>query len=113
VPKTAIFPTAIRENIVLHSPIDNAEPSTTRMCRLASSRGETYNDSVRIFLADASGVIGQRLIPRLVQAAHVVGGLTLVQQNGVTQPPRCRTDSSTGRHLSLCRRFVASNRTSC
>jgi nucleoside-diphosphate-sugar epimerase len=30
----------------------------------------------RIFLAGASGVIGQRLIPRLVQAGHVVGGLT-------------------------------------
>jgi uncharacterized protein YbjT (DUF2867 family) len=35
-----------------------------------------YNDSVRIFLAGASGVIGQRLIPRLIQAGHVVGGLT-------------------------------------
>jgi len=31
---------------------------------------------VRIFLAGASVVIGQRLIPRLVQAGHVVGGLT-------------------------------------
>src|SRR5258706_6137458 len=31
---------------------------------------------MRIFLAGASGVIGQRLIPRLVQAGHVVGGLT-------------------------------------
>src|SRR4030095_15527753 len=31
---------------------------------------------LRIFLAGASGVIGQRLIPRLVQAGHVVGGLT-------------------------------------
>jgi nucleoside-diphosphate-sugar epimerase len=31
---------------------------------------------VRIFLAGGSGVIGQRLIPRLVQAGHVVGGLT-------------------------------------
>jgi uncharacterized protein YbjT (DUF2867 family) len=31
---------------------------------------------VRIFLAGASGLIGQRLIPRLVQAGHVVGGLT-------------------------------------
>lgn len=30
----------------------------------------------RIFLAGASGVIGQRLIPRLVQAGHVVGGMT-------------------------------------
>ena len=33
-------------------------------------------DGVRIFLAGASGVIGQRLIPRLVQAGHVVGGMT-------------------------------------
>lgn len=31
---------------------------------------------MRIFLAGASGVIGQRLIPRLLQAGHVVGGLT-------------------------------------
>ena len=31
---------------------------------------------MRIFLAGASGVIGQRLISRLVQAGHVVGGLT-------------------------------------
>lgn len=31
---------------------------------------------MNIFLAGASGVIGQRLIPRLVQAGHVVGGMT-------------------------------------
>jgi uncharacterized protein YbjT (DUF2867 family) len=31
---------------------------------------------VRIFLAGGSGVIGLRLIPRLVQAGHVVGALT-------------------------------------
>jgi nucleoside-diphosphate-sugar epimerase len=31
---------------------------------------------MRIFLAGASGVIGQRLIPRLVEASHVVGGMT-------------------------------------
>jgi nucleoside-diphosphate-sugar epimerase len=31
---------------------------------------------MRIFLAGASGVIGQRLTPRLVQAGHVVGGVT-------------------------------------
>ncbi|MEV8372750.1 NAD-dependent epimerase/dehydratase family protein [Kribbella sp. NPDC056861] len=30
----------------------------------------------RIFLAGASGVIGQRLIPLLVQDGHVVGGMT-------------------------------------
>ncbi len=41
-----------------------------------ASRGEARNDGMRIFLAGASGVIGQRLIPRLVQAGHVVGGLT-------------------------------------
>ncbi len=31
---------------------------------------------MRIFLAGASGVIGQRLIPRLIRAGHVVGGMT-------------------------------------
>jgi uncharacterized protein YbjT (DUF2867 family) len=31
---------------------------------------------MKVFLAGASGVIGQRLIPRLVQAGHVVGGMT-------------------------------------
>jgi uncharacterized protein YbjT (DUF2867 family) len=31
---------------------------------------------MRIFLAGASGVIGQRLIPRLVKQGHVVGGMT-------------------------------------
>lgn len=44
--------------------------------RLGDHRGEAYNGCVRIFLAGASGVIGQRLIPRLVQGGHVVGGLT-------------------------------------
>ena len=34
------------------------------------------DQGLRIFLAGASGVIGQRLIPRLVQAGHVVGGMT-------------------------------------
>ena len=43
---------------------------------MPSSRGEAYKDGMRIFLAGASGVIGQRLIPRLIQAEHVVGGLT-------------------------------------
>lgn len=31
---------------------------------------------MRIFFAGASGVLGQRLVPRLVQAGHVVGGMT-------------------------------------
>jgi nucleoside-diphosphate-sugar epimerase len=31
---------------------------------------------MRILLAGASGVIGQRLIPRLIHAGHLVGGLT-------------------------------------
>jgi uncharacterized protein YbjT (DUF2867 family) len=31
---------------------------------------------MRIFLAGASGVIGQRLVPLLVEAGHVVGGMT-------------------------------------
>src|SRR5262245_36575928 len=34
------------------------------------------NAGKRVFLAGASGVIGQRLIPRLVQAGYVVGGMT-------------------------------------
>src|SRR6476620_1691093 len=46
------------------------------MRRLPSSRGEAYREIMRVFLAGASGVIGQRLIPRLVQAGHVVGGMT-------------------------------------
>ncbi|MBM7494273.1 uncharacterized protein YbjT (DUF2867 family) [Micromonospora luteifusca] len=33
-------------------------------------------EMMRVFLAGASGVIGQRLIPRLVQMGHVVGGMT-------------------------------------
>jgi hypothetical protein len=32
--------------------------------------------SRRIFLAGASGLIGQRLIPRLIRAGHLVGGMT-------------------------------------
>src|SRR3954451_10788851 len=38
--------------------------------------GALADRSLRIFLAGASGVIGQRLIPRLVEAGHVVGGMT-------------------------------------
>ena len=41
-----------------------------------SQPDDAYNDAMRVFLAGASGVIGQKLIPRLVQAGHVVGGLT-------------------------------------
>ncbi len=48
----------------------------TQTPRLSPSPGEAYDNGVRIFLAGASGVIGQGLIPRLVQAGHVVGGLT-------------------------------------
>jgi len=40
------------------------------------TEGGQTNQSLRIFLAGASGVIGQRLIPLLVQAGHVVGGMT-------------------------------------
>jgi nucleoside-diphosphate-sugar epimerase len=36
---------------------------------------------MRIFLAGASGVIGQRLIPRLLDAGHVVGGMTRSEGN--------------------------------
>ena len=83
--------------------------------RSPSSRGEAYNDGMRIFLAGASGVIGQRLIPRLVQAGHVVGGLTRspskTELRATSVPNRFFVMSSTGRHLSG--RFVTSNRTSC
>ena len=57
---------------------------------------------MRIFLAGASGVIGQRLIPLLVQAGHIVGGMTrspskmeLLSHLG---PNRFFVMSSTGRH---------------
>src|SRR3954467_3757459 len=40
------------------------------------TEGGQTDQSLRIFLAGASGVIGQRLIPMLVQAGHVVGGMT-------------------------------------
>ena len=39
---------------------------------------------MRIFLAGASRAIGQRPIPRLVQAGHVVGGLTRSSRKRVT-----------------------------
>jgi uncharacterized protein YbjT (DUF2867 family) len=32
--------------------------------------------SARVFLAGASGTIGQRLVPKLIEAGHVVGGMT-------------------------------------
>jgi len=38
--------------------------------------GGSEPEGLRIFLAGASGVIGQRLIPRLVRAGHIVGGMT-------------------------------------
>ena len=46
------------------------------MARLLLPARQSYTYDVRVFLAGASGVIGQRLIPRLVEAGHVVGGLT-------------------------------------
>jgi len=39
-------------------------------------RSTNSSDGGRIFLAGASGIIGQRLIPLLVRAGHVVGGMT-------------------------------------
>ena len=57
----------------------------TRRCPLLTQSGHGslaiagtpgLHDDVRVFFAGASGVIGQRLIPRLVQAGHVVGGMT-------------------------------------
>jgi uncharacterized protein YbjT (DUF2867 family) len=49
--------------------VGNGLGSTVGSCHLPIA-------GMRIFLADATGVIGQRLIPRLVQAGRVVGGLT-------------------------------------
>src|SRR6478752_466356 len=46
------------------------------MARLLSRARQAYTGDVRVFLAGASGVIGQRLIPRLVEAGYVVGGMT-------------------------------------
>ena len=40
------------------------------MSRLRAIPPDSANDGMRIFLAGASGVIGQRLIPRVVQAGH-------------------------------------------
>ena len=53
---------------------------------------------MRIFLAGASGVIGQRLIPRLVQAGHVVGGMTRSPSKTELLSHRFFVMSSTGRH---------------
>ena len=50
---------------------------------------------MRIFLAGASGVIGQRLIPRLVQQGHVVGAMT--RSAGKTELLR-----NLGAHAILC-----------
>jgi nucleoside-diphosphate-sugar epimerase len=56
------------------------------------------SDGVRLFLAGASGVIGQRLIPRLVQAGHVVGGLT-------RSPSKTELLSQLGAEPILCDAF--------
>jgi nucleoside-diphosphate-sugar epimerase len=50
---------------------------------------------MRIFLAGASGVIGQRLIPWLVQAEHIVCGLT-------RSPSKTELLSHLGAELILC-----------
>jgi NAD dependent epimerase/dehydratase family len=39
------------------------------------------DERLRVFLAGASGVIGRRLLPRLVEAGHVVGGMTRSPNN--------------------------------
>ena len=46
------------------------------MSRFRAISSDSTNDGMRLFLAGASGVIGQRLIPLLVQAGHIVGGMT-------------------------------------
>src|SRR4051794_20542481 len=40
------------------------------------SPGGAYHIFMRIFLAGASGVIGQRVVPMLVRGGHVVAGMT-------------------------------------
>jgi hypothetical protein len=50
-----------------------SEFATTEAKRTSDS---TPLPAKRIFLAGASGVLGQRLIPRLILAGHVVAGLT-------------------------------------
>jgi hypothetical protein len=48
---------------------------------LRSPLMQSYNHDMRIFLAGASGVIGQRLTSLLVRAGHVVGGMTRSASN--------------------------------
>ncbi|MGX7677539.1 NAD-dependent epimerase/dehydratase family protein [Jatrophihabitans sp. DSM 45814] len=50
---------------------------------------------MRIFLAGASGVLGRRLIPRLVQAGHEVGGMT-------RSPSKTELVGRLGAEPSLC-----------
>lgn len=50
---------------------------------------------MRVFLAGASGVLGQRLIPRLVAAGHVVGGMT-------RSPGKLETLAALGAEPILC-----------
>ena len=50
-------------------------------------------NSQRVFLAGASGVIGQRLIPRLIEAGYVVGGMTRsADKTELLAPARRRAD---------------------
>lgn len=55
---------------------------------------------MRIFLAGASGVLGQRLIPRLVGAGHVVGGMT-------RSPGKAELIARLGAEPSVCDVFDA------
>ena len=69
---------------------------------------------MKIFVAGASGVLGQRLVPRLVQAGHVVGGMTRSPSKTDdwpnSAPSRLSAMSSTATHLS--RPFAPSSRIS-
>lgn len=52
----------------------------------------------RVFLARASGVIGRRLIPRLVEARYVVGGMTRsADKTGSPKFPRSPSHGLTAR----------------
>ena len=69
---------------------------------------------MRIFLAGASGVIGQRLIPRLVQAGHGVGGMTRSpSKTELLSSSRCRTNSLSATPLAfrLCGKEQRGSRT--
>src|SRR5437588_1453842 len=53
-----------------------APSSPHRRAGWISASPTQHNQSMRIFLAGATGVIGVHLVPRLVAAGHTVAGMT-------------------------------------